>query len=86
MTQLTELRGREARQINPRQDQLIEAVEILITAGWKFQPDQAAIAENPYTIGWWTLAGHPTKCRAVGDSRNLHFGAWDALLNYVIIE
>lgn len=86
MTQLTELTGREARQINPRSAQLIEAVEILISAGWKFQPDQAAIAENPYTIGWWTLAGHPSKGRAVGDSGNFHQKAWDALLNYVIKE
>ena len=77
--------AREARSINPTRDQLIAAFDYLIGLGWRpvaaDRPDKP-----PYTYGWWTKAGHETKSRPVGDSKNLHFAAWDTLKTYVLPE
>lgn len=75
--------AREARSINPTRDQLVAAFDYLISLGWR--PVTDSRADKPaYTFGWWVHPQHETKCRPVGDSKNIHFGAWDTLKTYVL--
>lgn len=81
---ISELTANELRMINPRENELYEAVEILISQGWKFKQSSRPSAK-PFE-GWWINENHPTKCRPVGDSKNFHLGAWDTLKTYVAKE
>jgi len=83
--QVTQMTAREMRATIPTAGMLCEAVEILVSRGWRFvascRPDKP-----PYTYGWWVNDDHPTKHRPRGDSKNFHFSAWDTLMLYVAPE
>lgn len=81
---LSGLTARELRAMNPRENDLYEAVEILVALGWRFK--QSSRPSAKFGEGWWINETHPTKCRPVGDSKGFHLGAWDTLKAYVAKE
>ena len=81
MITVQEMTGPEMRNTNPTLDQLCEAVEILVVSGWTFKVSSRPVAA--WNEGWWINQAHPTKCRPVGDSRNFHLAAWDAVKAYI---
>lgn len=82
---IEKLTAREMRTINPTKDMLIESFDYLISLGWKPVAD-AHPGKPAYSFGWWVKSDHPTKCRPVGDSKNLHFAAWDTIKTYIAPE
>ncbi len=78
---VSKMTAREMRHvISPSKDMYADALDLIVDAGWEFVRDKGS---PEYAHGWWIHPDHHSKNRPRGDSKYLHFGAWDTLMLYV---